>query len=216
MERGKSVEIPDFSTADPPILPRAPDIYRSARPGLRGSAEVQVGRTPEGDVAIETTEEGMALYVLNLLDADDIPKLALLFLANGCDVPEMAALAGSLAIDHPADRRSELERAVRLARHDFPTRIEAAQSLKRIYAQRGTSGTLSPRDAARHIKDIFQTVEAELPKDRHYVGDSFDIATLFGLYYSYDDIPFDDMTSAGKIDRDLLAELTRLAKVGAR
>jgi hypothetical protein len=138
----------------------------------------------------------------------------LLFLDEGCDVPDMAALAGSLTIDHPADRRSDFERAVRLAGRAFPTRIGAAKILRRIYAQRGSLGTLSPRDAARQIMEVFRMVEAELPKASQFVGDSFGISTLVGLYYSYDDVPFDDVKSVQEIDRDLRDELVRLARGG--
>jgi hypothetical protein len=162
-------------------------------------------------VAIQTIEEGLALYTLGLLQADEIPELALLFLARGCDVPEMAALAGSLAIEHPADLRSDLERAVRLAGIALPSRIEAARWLRRIYAERGSSGTLSPRNAAGLIKELFRTVEAELPKTRQYVGDSFGISTLIGLYYSYDDISVDDIELTRELDRELGDELARLA-----
>jgi hypothetical protein len=170
-----------------------------------------LGGRREDEVAIQTIEEGLALYSLDLLPADDIPELALLFIAQGCDVSEMAALAGSLVIDHPADRKRDLERAVRLAGRTIPTRIQAAQTLRQIYAQRGSSGTPSPRDTARLIIDLFHVVEFELPKAHHYVGDSFGISQLIGLYYSYDDIAFDDGESARAIDRDLLAELARLA-----
>jgi hypothetical protein len=70
---------------------------------------------------------------------------------------------------------------------------------------------LAPRDAAGAIKDVFQSVENELPKSRTYVGDSFGISDLIGLYYSYDDIPFNDTHSAREIDLELITALTRLA-----
>lgn len=165
-------------------------------------------------MSIQTIEEGLALYSLGLLGADEIPDVVSLFLAMGCDVPEMAALAGSLTADHPADRRCDFERAVRLAGREVPNRIEAAHILKTLYAQKAASRTLPPRAAARLIKDTFQLVESELPKTRVYVGDSFGISTLIGLYYAYDDIAYDDAASCLEIDRDLLQELIRLAKEG--
>ena len=165
-------------------------------------------------MSIQTIEEGLALYSLGFLHADDIPDLVSLFLATGCDVPEMAALAGSVTVDHPADRRSDFERAIRLAGRRVPSRIEAAHRLKTLYARKAASGALPPRAAARLIKDTFQLVESELPKARAYVGDSFGISILIGLYYSYDDIAYDDATSGPEIDRDLLQELIRLAQEG--
>jgi hypothetical protein len=162
-------------------------------------------------VAIHSIEEGLALYGLGLLRGEEIPDLALLFLAAGSNVLEMAALAGSLAIDHPADRRADLERAVRLAGRAFPDRVEAALTLRRTYAQRGASGELSPREAARLIIDVFQVVEGQLPNSSRFAGESFGIAKLMGLYYSYDDVPFGDTGSVREIDHDLTQELDRLA-----
>lgn len=72
-------------------------------------AEQIVGRTPGGRLTIQTIEGGQALYSLDLLDADQVRWIALLFLAEGCDVSDVTKLAGSLAIDLPADRRSDLE-----------------------------------------------------------------------------------------------------------
>lgn len=166
-------------------------------------------------MAIQTIEEALARYSLRLLSADEIADVVSLFLATGCDVPEMAALAGSSTVDHPADRRSDFEHAVGLAGYQLPDRLEAARLLKVLYARRATSGAVQPRVAAGLIKDIFALVEAELPKVGGYVGDSFGIATLIGLYYSYDDIAFDDAASALEIDCDLLQELNRLAEAGA-
>jgi hypothetical protein len=165
-------------------------------------------------VAPQTIEEGLARYSLGLLTAEEIPQLAMLFLDEGCDVPEMAALAGSLAPDHPSDRRSDLERAVPLTGRAFPTRLRGAQLLQQVYAQRASSGTLSPRHAAKLIIDISQLVERELPATEEYLGDSFGIAPLVGLFYSYDDVPFDDIRSVREIDRELLGELARLARGG--
>src|SRR5262245_4673479 len=126
-------------------------------------------------MAIRTIEEGTARFSLGLLDLADIPALAVLFLNEGCDVPEMAAVAGSLAIDHPADRRSDLERALGSVGYSLPSRLEAARTLKRIYAKQGASRSLPPRDAARSIMDVFDVVRQDLPDSRTFVGDSFDI-----------------------------------------
>jgi hypothetical protein len=162
-------------------------------------------------MAVQTIEEGMALFSLGLLDPDDIPALALRFVNEGRDVPDMAAIASSLPIEHPADRRSDFERAVRLAGYLLPSRVEAAQTLKRIYAERGASGFLGPRDAARLIMDVFDVVQNDLPNARAFVGDPFDIAKIIGLYYSYDDISHDDAQAALELDHELVDELRRLA-----
>jgi hypothetical protein len=162
-------------------------------------------------VTIETIDEGLALFGLNLLDTDGIAELAALFVSSGCDVLDMAALAHPNPTEHPADLRVDLQRAVALTGRRVPDRLSAAQTLKRICAVRGSTGKLTPRVAARYIKDLFDLVEAELPPPRLYLGDSFDISTLIGLYYSYDDIPFGDTWSARQVDDDLLIELARLA-----
>jgi len=127
------------------------------------------------------------MYRLGLLRANAIHDLALLFLSDDCKVFEMAALASSLPAQHPADLRADFERALILTGRSLPERVTATHTLmKRIYAQRGSSGALAPRDAAGAIKEVFQSVEAELPKARTYVGDSFDISDLIGLYYSHE------------------------------
>jgi hypothetical protein len=158
-----------------------------------------------------TVEEGLAMFRLGLLPSEAIHDLASLFLSEGCDVLEMAALASSLPAPHPADLRADFERALVLVGRPLPDRVTAARTLKRIYAQRGVSGAWSPRSAAAAIKDIFQSVEAELPQSGIYLGESFGISTLIGLYYSYDDIRFDDAHAAHDIDVELRAELGRIA-----
>lgn len=163
-------------------------------------------------MAVRTIEEGTALLSLGLLDFDDIPALALLFIDEGSDVPEMAALAGSLSTDHPADRREELHRALRMVGYPLPSRVEAAQRLRWIYAKRGASRSLPPREAARLILNVYDVVRQDLPDSKTYVGDSFDIEKLVGLYYSYDDIPPDDVEAALDLGRDLVVELTRLSR----
>ena len=97
---------------------------------------------------IHTLEEGLALHKLDCLPSEAIPDLALMFLADGCDVLEMAELAGSLPLEHPADVRANFERALALTGRAFPDRIAAAKALKRIYAERGSTGAWSPREAA--------------------------------------------------------------------
>ena len=166
-------------------------------------------------MALTTIEEGLALHRLGLLRVEEIPVLAMLFLAQDCDVPEMAALAGSLPIEHPADTRSDLERALQLAGRPPPSRLEAARTLKKLYALRGSSGELPLCEAARLIKDTFREVELELPSATEtFLGDSFGIAALLGIYYSYDDISFDDLEAREHLDRELHGELLRLARTG--
>jgi hypothetical protein len=164
----------------------------------------------------QSIQEALALHSLGLLAVEQIPEVAMLFLDEGCDVLDMAALAGALAIDHPADLRSEFERAVRSAGRAPPTPIQAAQTLRRIYAQRGSSGTLSPREAAGRIVEIFRLVEQELPAPSvgsRYLGEAFRISGLIGSYYALDDVPFDDAKAAQEIERELCEELARIALI---
>jgi hypothetical protein len=100
---------------------------------------------------------------------------------------------------------------VRLAGRAFPSRMQAARVLRQIYAERGASGRLAPTEAARLIVEVFRLVQGELAKVERYLGDSFGIARLIGLLYSYDDIAFDDTKAAEAIERDLLDELRGLA-----
>src|SRR5689334_20551830 len=140
----------------------------------------------------EPIEEGLAKLGLGDLPSDEIPELALMLLSSGVESSELAALAGALPIEHPADLREDLHRALRSAGIRVPDRISAAHTLKRILAGRAVDGSLSARDAAWSIISVFHEVELELSPAGRYVGDSFGIATLFGLYYSYDDVRFDD------------------------
>jgi len=161
---------------------------------------------------IERTEEGLALHSLGLLRAEDIPALAILFLDDDCDVLEMAALAGAPASDHPADRRAEFERAVHACGRVIPDRVSAAKVLRKAYAQRGLSGKMRPREAARAIIDLFHGLQAELSDVGQYLGESFGISALIGVYYSYDDVAFDDQAAIGELDAQLRTELGRLAE----
>jgi len=162
---------------------------------------------------MESIEEGLALLSLNILPAEQIPELAMLMVSDGCDIPCMAALAGALNTDHPASLRAELERTLSLAGYSRPTRMSAACALRRIYAERGGSGVLPPSEAARLIIGIFHVIDEELPKSTHYLGESFDIHTLIGLYYSYDDIAYGDTQAVRYLDLELTRELVRLGRV---
>jgi hypothetical protein len=163
-------------------------------------------------VQIETTEEGLALHSLGLLAAEQISDLALLFMGEGCDGLEMAALAGSGAGEHPADLRKDLERAVRAAGRVIPDRISAAKLLRRACARRGAAGTTALRESARAVIEIFQRVQDELPNTGQYLGEEFGIARLVGVYYSYDDVASDDWAAIQEIDGSLRTALAELAE----
>lgn len=166
-------------------------------------------------MVIETIDHGLALHSLGQLSAEEIPQLALLFLSAGCDALEMAALAYPPPDQHPADLRRELEHAVALAGRSIPDRLLAAQTLRRILARKGSLGELAPREAARAIIDVFNLVDAELPDTGRYVGESFGVSTVIGLYYSYDDVEFDEAELVAQIDLDLTKELKRLAEAAS-
>jgi len=161
-------------------------------------------------MTLNSVEEGLAMLALGTLSSEEIPELALLLLSAGVDSSELAALAGSLKIDHPADLRNELDQALRRAGTRMPGRLSAAHTLKRLLADRAVQGLLSPRAAASSIIDVFQVVERELPPGG-FVGESFGIATLVGLYYSYDDVRLGDEQSIREIDEGIAQECQKLA-----
>ena len=160
-------------------------------------------------MTFKSIEEALALFGLDLLPVDEIPELSHMFLASGCEVLEMAALAFPEPSEHPEDLRMQLRQALALAGRTIPDRLSAARHLRQLYALRSASGKLAPFETARAILDIFRLVEDELPEER-LVGESFGISAIVGLYYSYGDFPSDDIESTREVDRDLLTALIQL------
>jgi hypothetical protein len=157
--------------------------------------------------------EAIARHVLRDLTSDELPSIAVDALLAGHQSVSLAALAGATRADSPGDLWELFGRSlVELGIATPPTRVEAAEYLKRLCARQVTTGQRAPMDGAREIVGLMHAVELELPKMGSYVGENFGVAQLVGLYYSWDDVPFDDDASHARIEQSLRQTCARIAK----
>lgn len=141
-----------------------------------------------------------------MLASDELPEIGLHLLSSAS--PSSAALAGATAADGPRDLSDLFDSALAELGLELPTKLEAAEFLKRIVAREALSGTLSPRAAAEEIRLIYDVIESELPRERS-LGAAFGVENIIGLYYSYDDVA--EPADVLRIDRDILDALAEIA-----
>jgi hypothetical protein len=129
----------------------------------------------------------LANYVLDNTKLSTMPDAAVQALIEGFDSPSLTKLAGESG-DH-----SNLFEIEELLRHtlselglSLPSKDEAAHILISYWAERIVSGSVQPREGARHI--LVQVYHrTEHPNDK-FVGETLDISSLVGLAYEYDDL----------------------------
>jgi len=157
-------------------------------------------------------DELTAEYVLRGTYTSDLKEHAYELMLAGYESPSLAALAGAEKNLSPAELRDLFECALRELGVTLPDRLTAGNVMKRSYARRVVTRELSPREGAQRIVGLLHELECELPKARHYVGDSFGVANIVGLYYSYDDIWDDDPTAVAEIDEAIGLLCERVAR----
>jgi hypothetical protein len=157
-------------------------------------------------------QEAVARRVLRSLTSDELPAIAVEAVMSGRESPSLAALAGATRADSPADLWDLFSRSLTELAIAPPTRLEAAEYLKLLYARRVVTGALAPYDGAAGIVALMQEVERELPERGRYVGESFGVARLVGLYYSWGDVPSGDDASRRRIELALKQACGRLAE----
>lgn len=158
--------------------------------------------------------EAAAQYVLRdpFLEAD-LLKTAIEALSRGLESPSLLLLAGTIRADEPGELRPLFEEALSELGIELPSRLSAAEILKRSCASSVLAGTLAPREGARRIRDIHHLISDQIP-DRSYVGDGFGIARLLGNLYAFDDIPFGHPTAEHELDAALRENCTSIVVSG--
>jgi len=160
---------------------------------------------------LATFHDLVAEFVLSPATAN-VSELAYQLLLSGYESPSLAALIGPPRDQSPQDARDLFASALRELGLSLPDRLAAAATMKRQVARRVTSGQLTSREGAAELVALFQLVEGELPKARQYVGDTFGIARVVGLYYSYDDVDARDSGAIAEIDEAIMWLCGRLAE----
>ncbi|MFN0059787.1 MAG: hypothetical protein ACKVX7_15115 [Planctomycetota bacterium] len=156
--------------------------------------------------------EATAAFVLDILPPEHLPEVALAALESGLDSTSLAVLAGEPARSDPRDLRELFEAAIRELKLPLPSPLEAADILKQHYAVQVAAGRLAPREGARLIvEQVFRAIDHLLPRGA-YVGESFGIARLVGIFYDYDDVSPTDADAIAEIDQAIVDECARLAK----
>ncbi len=150
--------------------------------------------------------ESTAAHVLGFLPPEKLPGVAAAWLEGGLDSKSLAVLAGETSRSDPHLLRSLFESALRELGHPLPTPIHAGEVLKRHYASQVAGGEIPPRQGARFIVErVFREIDELLPPGE-YLGESFGIARLVGLFYNYDDVEDDDLDSIAEIDTAIIEE----------
>jgi hypothetical protein len=166
-------------------------------------------------VTVESKEEAVALYALGVLKVEELPDIAVLLMEQGVDLPCVAALAGAVPADSPGDRWDLFTEALRLMKCELPDKLSAAHVLKRTYAKRGCASTGAARDAASKIMNLYYAIYELLPASATTLaGESFGIHRLLGAYYSFDDVPMDDLAAIRELEQELQAACEEIATRG--
>lgn len=161
-------------------------------------------------------DESTAALVIGILPPERLPDVATAALESGLESASLAALAGTPARSNPHELRALFGDALRELGVSLPSPLEAADLLKRCYATQVAAGALAPRDGARLIVErVFRTIDELLPPGS-YLGESFGIAQLVGLFYNYDDVSFDDHASIAEIDEAIVQECARISRSATR
>jgi hypothetical protein len=99
---------------------------------------------------MESFEELVARWVLDDLRPEDVPAVAIDALAQGCEVPEVAVLAG-LRRPSRLDVEDELSPLLRRLRVVRPDQRRAMKTVVDACAQRMVDGGMSPSAGARAL-----------------------------------------------------------------
>jgi hypothetical protein len=156
--------------------------------------------------------QSAAALVIGILPPERLPDVAVSALENGFESPSLAALAGTPASANPHDLRALFAKALRELNEPLPSPLEAAEFLKRYYAAQVAAGELPPREGARLVVErVFREID-NLLSQGGYLGESFGIAQLVGLFYDYDDVSLTDRSSIAEIDQAIVQEFERISR----
>jgi hypothetical protein len=153
-----------------------------------------------------------AAFVLSAIPTDELTERACAMLLAGFDSPSLAALAGAEKDAHPADLRMLFVKGLEDLGATLPDRVGAATIIKRAYARRVVDGSVSPRAGAGRIVGLLHDLETDLPKDERFVGDSFGVARIVGLYYQLDDTWAQDPAVLRELERGIVSACARIAR----
>jgi hypothetical protein len=128
-----------------------------------------------------------AEFVVQGIPSDDLRDRACAVLLAGYESSNLASLAGAEKDVHPAELRALFVKGLEEVGVRLPDRLGAAAILKRTYARQVVDGSASPRAGAARIVGLLHDLEPDLPKGERFVGDSFGVALIIGLYYGLDD-----------------------------
>jgi hypothetical protein len=135
------------------------------------------------DVVDETLALAAARHRLGLETADSLRALAVALLAAGNEDALQLAIADDLDLDDLEPIFGKLCRDLGQAR---PTLEQARRTVTRAILQDIIDGTIAPEACLAHlVRGI--TPWKEEPPDA-YVGDSWGLQHLVGLYWNYDDL----------------------------
>lgn len=152
----------------------------------------------------------IARYALADLPDAELSAAATQGLIEGLESSTLAALAGSTLEERGASQLHAMWReALEQLGKEPPTRAKAGLLLRDHYARSVLAGEISPQEGAFAIVQLCNEVRDVFP-EKEYVGDSFGVAHIYGLYYSHDDIDPMDERARHEIDEEIKSRCAAL------
>ncbi len=153
-----------------------------------------------------------AEFVLPGIPSDDLRDRACEVLVAGYESPSLASLAGAERDVHPAELRALFVKGLEEVGARLPDRLGAAAIMKQIYARQVVKGSASPRAGAERIVGLLNDLEPDLPKCERFVGDSFGVSRVVGLYYELGDSAARDPAVLRELEAGIVAACARIAR----
>jgi hypothetical protein len=155
-----------------------------------------------------TFNQYIADYVAGNLTTSQLPKIALAGLEQGMDSDSLIILAGMSDNDNPFEIEEYFKKALTELEIKFPDKRKAALELAKYYADEIIAGKVDPVDGVNKI--IYSALNSYdfLNESKEYAMDSIHFQTIYGLYWTYDDLSETDHPwSKEKTNNELMKEV---------
>jgi hypothetical protein len=155
-----------------------------------------------------TFKQYLADYVTGNLTTSQLPKLGLAGLEQGLDSDSLTILAGMSDKDNQFEIEDYFKKALTELEIILPDKREAALELAKYYADEIIAGKVDPVDGVNKI--IRKALDSYdfFNESKEYAMDSIDFQTIYGLYWTYDDLcETDHPWSKEKTNDELIKEV---------
>jgi len=135
-----------------------------------------------------TFDQHIANYVTGNWTTSDLPKIGLAGLQQGLDTESLTILAGMSDKDNAFELESYFTRSLDELNIRLPDIRQAALDLALYYTDEILAGRLDPIDGVNKIIRRCLDKYDFFNESRDFAMDSIDFQTVYGLYWTYDDL----------------------------